>query len=42
MEFAYDESTQSVTYTITHKPFVHSQGPLWDGIAKSIKECGGA
>ena len=41
MDFAYDESTQSVTYTLTHKPFVIPEGQLWDGIAKSIKECSG-
>jgi hypothetical protein len=39
MDYAYDESTQSVTYTLTHKPFVIPEGQLWDGIEKSIKEC---
>ena len=41
MEFACDESTQSVTYTLTHKPFVIPEGQLRDGIAKSIKGCNG-
>ena len=41
MEFAYDESAQTVSYTLTHKPFVIPESQLWDGIAKSIKECSG-
>jgi hypothetical protein len=41
MDFSYDESAQTVSYTLTHKPFVIPEGQLWDGIAKSIKECSG-
>jgi hypothetical protein len=41
MDYDYDESAQSVTYTLTHKPFVIPEGALWDGIAKSVKECSG-
>ena len=41
MEFAYDESTQTVTYTLTHKPLMIPENALWDGVAKSIKECSG-
>jgi len=40
MEFAYDESAQTVSYTLTHKPIVIPEGPLWDGIAKLVEECG--
>ena len=41
MEFAYDESAQTASYTLNHKPFVIPEGQLWDGIAKLVKECGG-
>ena len=40
MDFAYHESAQTATYTLTHKPFVIPEGQLWEGIAKSIKEFG--
>jgi hypothetical protein len=41
MDFSYDESAQTVSYTLTHKPFVIPEGQLWDGIAKSITKCSG-
>ena len=39
LAFDFDPSTNSVTYTITHQPFIVTDKEIWDGIQGTIDAC---
>jgi hypothetical protein len=41
LQFAFDPSGASVSYTIDSKPFLVTEGEIWNGIQDSINACSG-
>jgi hypothetical protein len=39
MKFNFDPQSGTVTYEITHKPFVVPENQIWSGIESSINAC---
>lgn len=39
LKFDIDPSKNILTYTIDKKPFLVSEGQIWNGIEKSIRNC---
>lgn len=39
LNFDYESSKSSVTYTIVKKPFIVGEGTIWDGIQDTIDGC---
>ncbi len=39
LDFNYESSKDTVTYTITKKPFIVSDNTIWDGIQETIDGC---
>jgi len=39
LDFAFDETAQTVSYTIAKKPFVVTEGEVWSGIQSTIDAC---
>jgi hypothetical protein len=39
VDYDFEPSSETVTYTIKHKPFVVTDGEIWGGIESTIKQC---
>ena len=41
LSFDFEPSTSTLSYVIVQEPTVVTDDEIWDGICKTIKECGG-